>query len=137
MVFSSKGKSVRLNLVPAKELPQEKASTTGLFVRRQDQSIFIGTGKISSMAAPGSGGSSVSSSYDGPLVEVVITHDTQIYQDITDITPSNVDLNKGGQVNIQQVLTPGSLDDLGSNSEVSVWGDKQGGRYIAKAISYR
>lgn len=121
MTFSSNGKSVRLDLIPAKELPQETSATAGLFIRREDQSIFIGTGKISAVAAAGHGGSSVTSSYDGPVVEVVITHDTHIYQDITDMDPGNIDDAKNGsEVKIQQVVKPGSLDDLGPNSIVSV-----------------
>jgi hypothetical protein len=134
MFFSSNGKSVRLSLIPAKEVPQQKADTAGLFVRRQDQSIFIGTGKVQTRVSPGA---SPSSSYDGPVVEVVTTHDTKIYQDITDMDPGNMDLKNGGQVKIQQVVKPGSLDDLGPNSMVSVWGEKQGDRYIAKVISFQ
>src|SRR5581483_7425510 len=49
MVFAENGKPVQtlsLNLQPAKELPQTTADAKGVFVRRQDNSIFIGTGKV-------------------------------------------------------------------------------------------
>ncbi len=131
-------KSVRLDLKPAKEVPQEKATTAGLFVRREDQSIFIGTGRVTMAIKKGPGGAEgqPSSSYDGPVVEVVINHETKVYQDITDFTPPDQAAN-GGTITMQQVVKPGSLDDIGSNSMISVWGDKQGDRYIAKVITFR
>lgn len=131
------GKSVRLNMLPAPELPKDKSAKSGLFVRREDQSIFIGTGNVrmavrksSSANAP----SDVSSHYDGPVVEVVVTHETKIYQDITEMTPPD---SSKGEVTLQQVVKPGSLDDLGANMLVQVWGDKQGDRIVASTIVYR
>ncbi len=142
LLMSSKGgasqKSIRINLKPAKELPQSKADTAGLFVRREDQSIFIGTGNVQMMVKKQAGSSNpadVSSKYDGPVVEVVVTHQTKIYQDITEMMPP--DATNGQTAEIQQVVKPGSLDDLGQNMMVSVWGEKQGDRYIAKVISFR
>jgi hypothetical protein len=132
-------KSIRLNMTPAKELPKDKPSANGLFVRREDQSIFIGTGNVQMMFKKSSGSSSssndVSAKYDGPVVEVVVNHETKIYQDITEMMPP--DSTNSGEVTIQQVVKPGSLDDLGQNSIVSVWGEKRGDRYIAKVITFR
>jgi hypothetical protein len=70
-------------------------------------------------------------------VEAVVTHDTQIYQDITDMDIAKSDVQNGGVMNVQQKVKPGSLDDIGANSQVTVWGDRQGDRYIAKVIVYR
>ncbi len=141
--LSSKGgpgggsKSVSIHMTPAKEVPQTKSSTSGLFVRRQDQSIFIGTGRVSMMISKGANGSSTpSGSYDGPVVEVVITHDTKVFQDITDMDPGNISAS-GGVATVQQIVKPGTLDDLGANSMVSVWGDKQGERFVASVITFR
>jgi hypothetical protein len=143
MFFTSKGgpggqKSVRVDMTPASELPQTPTATRGLFVRRQDQSIFVGTGNVRMMAKPSSGSDqpNVSANYDGPVVEVVINHETKVYQDITDMTPPDSTAN-GGTFTIQQVVKPGSLDDLGTNSMISVWGDKQGDRYIANVVVFR
>jgi hypothetical protein len=144
MMLSSKGgpaggKSVSIQMEPAKEMPQDKPTTNGLFVRREDQSIFIGTGNVRIMARKGPGdsdsSSSVTGNYDGPVVEVVINHQTQIYQDITEMMPP--DSADGDEVKVQQKVKPGSLDDLGENSMVTVWGEKQGDRYIAKVIAFR
>lgn len=143
MFISSKGgpggaKSVRLNMTPAKELPQEQPAQAGLFVRREDQSIFIGTGNITIMARKPNGASSpddVSSKYDGPVIEVVINHQTKVYHDVTEMPEP--DKAKDGVVTAQQVVEPGSLDDIGSNGQVTVWGEKQGDRIVADVLLYR
>ena len=66
---------------------------------------------------------------------MVINHQTRIYQDITEMPEP--DKAENGVVNAQQVVKDGSLDDLGANSMVTVWGEKQGDRFIAKVIVFR
>ena len=65
------------SLLPAKELPQNTPDVRGVVVRRQDKSLFVGTGRLTRMSdeAP--------TTYDGPVLEVVVTHDTQIFCDDT------------------------------------------------------
>lgn len=131
------GKSVQLNMLPAAEVPQQEPAAWGIFVRREDKSIFIGTGNISLGIRKSSDNApaEVVSDYDGPVVEVVANHQTQIYQDITEMTPPEGDT--GSVVDIQQKVKDGSLDDLTTNSMVTVWGEKQGDRLIAKVIVFR
>src|SRR5512146_1635070 len=78
--------SVRINskdILPAKELPQIPADVRGLFDHRQDNSLFIGTGKVTvSVKAGPSGSVETSSNHDGPVVEVVVTAQTKIYKDV-------------------------------------------------------
>lgn len=70
---------------------------------------------------------------DGPQVEVVVTHDTLIYKDVTDMPAPK----SGSDVQVlAQVVEPGSLDDLNENSIVTMWGQKQGDRTIADVIVY-
>src|SRR5262245_32968092 len=40
------GKMVKLDIEPSKELPQTPADVSGLFDHRQDNSIFVGTGRV-------------------------------------------------------------------------------------------
>jgi hypothetical protein len=139
--FFSLGKggnnSVRINaddIQPAKELPQTPADVRGLFDHRQDNSIFIGTGKVMvSVEAGPSGSVKTSSSHDGPTVEVVVTTQTKLYMDVTmkqfDGPPPQ------GQ-KIQQVLEPGSAGEVGQNSMITVWGKQTGDRFIAEVIVY-
>jgi hypothetical protein len=128
------GKMVKLDIEPSKELPQNPADISGLFDHRQDNSIFVGTGKVTmAFKKDPSGKVETSSSHDGPTVEIVVTGQTKIYKDVTmrqfDGPPPE------GQ-KIQQVLESGSLDDVGQASMISVWGKKTGDRFIAEILVY-
>jgi hypothetical protein len=139
--FFSLGKggenSVRINvddIQPAKELPQTPADVRGLFDRRQDNSIFIGTGKVTiGVSRDSSGKVETSSDHDGPVVEIVVTSQTKLYKDVTmrqfDGPPPE------GQ-KIQQVLEPGSSSEIGEASIITVWGKKTGDRFIAEIVVY-
>lgn len=131
------GKDVRINIddiQPAKELPQTAADVRGIFDHRQDNSIFIGTGQVMiSVKKDQSGKVETSSSHDGPTLEVLVTSQTAVYQDVTmkqfDGPPPE------GQ-KIQQVVEPGSLDEIGESSAVTVWGRKTGDRIIADVLVF-
>jgi len=131
------GNSVRINvddIQPAKELPQTPADVRGLFDRRQDNSIFIGTGKVTiGVSRDSSGQVETSSDHDGPVVEIVVTSQTKLYKDVTmrqfDGPPPE------GQ-KIQQVLEPGSSSEIGEASIITVWGKKTGDRFIAEIVVY-
>jgi hypothetical protein len=126
--------TVKLDIEPAKELPATPSDVRGIFQRRADSSIFLGTGRVSVMAQKSQGGTiSMTSSYDGPMVEVVTTHDTTIYRDVT-MKQFNGPPPAGQKM--QQVLEPGSLEEIGENSMVQVWGDKRGDRIMAQVLVY-
>jgi hypothetical protein len=127
-----------INFTPAKELPSVQPDVSGLLVKRDGNSITIGTGMISiSIGAGGSAGSSEpasadpQTSYDGPAYEVVITKDTLVYKDTTPFPEPGSSTDA-----IQQTVAPGSLDELNSMSNISVWGKKTGDRYVADIILY-
>jgi hypothetical protein len=128
------GKMVKLDIEPSKELPQTSADVRGLFDHRQDNSIFVGTGRVTmAFKKDPSGNVETSSNHDGPIVEIVVTSQTKIYKDVTmdqfDGPPPE------GQ-KIQQVLEDGSSDDIGQNSTIMVWGKKTGDRFIAEILVY-
>lgn len=129
--------SVRINaddIQPAKELPQIAADVRGLFDHRQDNSIFIGTGKVMiSVKAGPSGSVETSSNHDGPVVEVVVTSQTKIYKDVT---MKQFNGPPPQSQKIQQVLEDGSLDEVGQASIITVWGKKTGDRFIADVLVY-
>jgi hypothetical protein len=126
--------STRLDVDPAKELPTSPAAVKGIFQRRADSSLFIGTGQVSVMAQKSQDGViSMTSHYDGPLVEVVVTHDTTIYRDVT-MKQFNGPPPDGQK--LQQVLEPGSVDEIGENSMLTVWGDRRGDRITATVLTY-
>ena len=131
------GREVRINIddiQPAKELPPTTADVRGLFDHRQDNSIFIGTGKVTvGVKRDQSGNVETISDHDGPVVEIVVTSQTKIYKDVTmrqfDGPPPE------GQ-KIQQVLEPGSSDEIGQASMLTVWGKKTSDRFIAEVLVY-
>lgn len=131
------GQTVSWSVTPSDLLPKEEATTMGIFQRKEDNSLYIGTGNIMmavSMDAsdPAGENSEVTADFDGPVIEVVVNRDTQIFQDITEM-PFN--RSEGGEV--EQKLEPGSVDDIAPNSMVSVWGEKQGDRIIADVVVYQ
>ncbi len=115
--FARGPSSDRLDIQPAKELPQTAADLRGLFDHRQDNSIFVGTEKFA----------------NGPIVEVVATTQTIIYCDVT--SKQFIGRPPQGQ-KIQQVVEPGSLDEIGQDSAITVWGRKTGDRFIADVLVY-
>ncbi len=128
------GQQVQLNIQPAKELPQTPADTKGLFDHRQDSSIFVGTGNVRMlMQKDQSGNVTTSATHDGPTIEVVVTPQTVVYKDVT-LRQFNGQPPSGQK--IQQVVEPGSLDEVGQNSTLTAWGKKTGDRIIADVLVY-
>jgi len=124
------------DILPAKELPQPPADVGGIFDHRQDKSIFIGTGlvMISVQKNDQTGEVETSSKHDGPTVEVVVTSQTKIYKDVT-MKQFNDPPPEGEK--IQQALEEGSLDEVGQNSTITVWGGRTGDRIIANVFVYQ
>ena len=132
--------SVSIQITPAPELPTTEPETIGLFVERKDNSIMVATvsmdkggGGVAVQVGGGSEGEPSLSgpSSDGPKTEVVITSDTVIYLETTQ--PSGPP-SSGENLVLQQTVAEGSLDDLTSQSFVTVWGRKSGDRIIADVV---
>jgi len=132
--------SVQVNVIPAEELPKTRPEVVGLFVERQDNTIIVSSIPLKSgaggMVLEKGGGESVAGSPadldSGPKVEIVITNETTIYRETTELRgpPS------GENESIQQTVEESTLDDLNSQSMVSVWGRKSGDRIIAEVLFY-
>jgi len=124
--------SFKLDIVPAEELPKTQPEEMGIFVERKDNSLFIGTGDVTVMVeAKGSQDEpSVDTDYSGAKVEVVISNDTKIYKETTQLDREN----PGAQV--QQTVELGTIDDIAPNSSITVWGRKAGDRIIADIILF-
>lgn len=119
---------VLLDLEPAAEMPDAPADATAPFLRREDNSLFVGTGTMSGVLVDGKW----QLRHDGPVVEVVATHDTLIYRDDT--------LQQLGGVAssgpVQQDLTPGTLDEIDETHIVQAWGERRGDRVVAEVIVF-
>lgn len=123
------GRGVVVDVKPAAEMPDSSADVSGLFVRREDNSLFVGTGNLSGVLVDGKW----EQHYDGPVVELVTTHDTRIYRD--DLLQKLDGVAPSGQV--QQILEPGSVDEIGENSFVEAWGQRRGDRLVAEVVVFK
>src|SRR5687768_761610 len=125
-------KTFALDITPAEELPKTEPESRGLFVERKDNSIFIGTGDIKVMISNAGGDAepAVDADYSGDKVEVVISNDTIIYRDATELDPEDPGAT------VQQVVEISSIDDISPQSSISVWGRKAGDRIIADVIVF-
>jgi hypothetical protein len=130
--------SISVQVTPAPELPTAKADVTGLFVERKDNAIFVSALSMNAggkgfvlQTGGGDGEQSVSGPKpDGPKKEVVITAETTIYLENTKFPEPK----PGEDQIVQQSVTEGSLDDLSTQSFVTVWGRKSGDRIIADIV---
>jgi len=134
--------SISVEVTPAPELPTTQPEVIGSFVERKDKTIVIqsvplnaGKGGMVLQTSGGGEGEAMAGSpmeNDGPKVEVVINNDTMIYLETTQ--PPSAPLTSGETLVMQQTVEEGSLDDLTSQSFVTVWGRKSGDRIIAEVI---
>jgi len=124
--------STNISLVKAAELPVSDPDIVGIFERREDQSLYVGSHMVNFSISKECEDCPARKmiTYNGPIVEVVVTRNTLIYRDATSLGDPVVD----GKV--QQVLAPGSLDDVGPEALVQAWGDRQGDRLVARVLVY-
>jgi hypothetical protein len=131
---ASSGGNGRNQNIPAKELPQTPADVSGVFDHRQDNSIFVGTGQVGKMATTDQSGQvHFSLTHTGPTIEVVVSPQTKVYRDVTSQQYTDQQLRNES---VQQVVEPGSLDEVGQPSIVTAWGKKTGNRIIADVLVY-
>jgi hypothetical protein len=114
-----------VQVLNAAGMPDTPPDVAGVFVRREDRSLFLGTGVVT-FRIDGD------ATYDGPTLEVVATHETRIHRDDTAAELGGVP--PSGPV--RQVLRAGALDEIGRNDVVSAWGERHGDRLIATVIVY-
>lgn len=145
--------SLSLDFVPAPELPTTDPEVIGTYVEQQDNTVYVqtfsmdtgGAGVVISSALSSSGDPSVAipagaaapaggsdDSNSAPMIEVVVTNKTLIYKDVTQFDLTSTDENQ----TVQQSVETGSLDDLTSQTMITVWGRKVGDRVIADIILY-
>ena len=123
--------TVRVNVIPAEELPKTRAEVVGLFVERQDNTIVVSSIPMKGGDVGVAAGSPADMT-GGPEVEIVITNETTIYRETTELSG----LPPGEHESIQQTVEESTLDDLNSQSMVMVWGRKSGDRIIAEVLFY-
>lgn len=133
--------SVQTTILPAAELPDEEAVASGIVLGRQDDTLTIGTGDIEVAvevevdASTGQEKMSVVPSTNGPELEVVLTRDTLLYRDVTDIAGQIPD--ESGEVTIVQEVRPATdASQIEEQMEVQVWGERRGDRIVAEVLVF-
>lgn len=127
------GQTVSLQLEPAKELPSAPPDAMGLFAERKDNSIYVTIGDKFMVRVDKDGTVNTQTDGTGDKLEVVVTGDTTIYKDVTQAGLNGPPPSDG---KVQQQVAPGSLDEIGSNSFISAWGERRGDRVIAEVLMY-
>ena len=77
---------------------------------------------------------------EGPITEIVTNRDTIIYKDVTPtgyVQVSSEDTPPELPEKIQMKVEPGTLDEIGPGSMVTIWGERRGDRIIASFILYQ
>ena len=133
--------SVQTTILPAEELPDKEAVAFGIVQKRQDDVLTVGTGSIEVNVevdvdpSTGQGRTSVVPSTSGPVLEVVLTRDTLLYRDITDIAGQTPD--ESGEVTIMQEIRPVTdTGEIETQMEVQVWGQRRGDRIVADVVVF-
>ena len=123
--------SISINdVTPAPELPTLQADVTGRFIERNDNTILVQSIPLD-LGVGGVADENVDRSYD-VKVEIVVTGETKIYKDVTEI-PEPVN----GQIkNLQQSVDEGTLEDINTDTFVTAWGRHSGERIIADVLFY-
>ena len=133
--------NVQTTILPATELPDEEAAAFGIVISRQDDTLTVGTGNLElnvDVEMDGDTGQETTSVVpitNGPELEVVLTRDTILYREVTDIEGQTPD--QSGEVTIMQEVRP--VNDSGqieAKMEVQVWGERRGDRIIATVVVF-
>lgn len=132
--------SFALSVIPAEELPKTPPEVIGVFAERQDNTIVISSISLKAggggvAVSSGGGGAVADTRIDensGPKVEIVVTNETLVYRETTDIGKPQ----PGENQTVQQTVEESTLDELNTQSMITVWGRKSGDRIIAEVLFY-
>ncbi len=133
--------AVQTTILPAPELPDEPSAAFGVLASREDNTLLVGTGNIDLEVdvevdpETGQESTSLIPRTDGPQLEVVLTPDTIIYRDVTDLTlqPGQ---ESGEREVVQAVRQVDSPEAISGNLELEVWGERRGDRIVATVLVY-
>jgi len=123
--------SISVSINPATELPTTRPEVTGPFIERRDNSIIVETKSLQTDGAVAVSPTDTKSQ-SGPHVEFVVTSETIIYRETTQLSEPL----SGGYQTIQQTVEEATLHDLGPESVLMVWGRQSGDRIIAEVLMY-
>ena len=131
-IGSADGSVTQAEWVRAEELPDESPDVSGVFARRQDNSILVDETDGGFVLGRDDDGSLSVTNATGKISEIVVTAETAIY---VDVTLDAVDEALASGVLHQQVK-PGNVEEIGELSFVRAWGEMHGDRLVAGVLVY-
>ncbi len=135
------GQRPNFQMQPAPELPTAQPAVRGFVVKHDANNLVVQIGNPNFGQGQGNGQRPTPNGTprprptvvgEGTDVTVTVTSDTVIYQDVT-FANLNGQRPSGA---MQQKVEKSSLDALGDNERVTVWGDQNGSEITAKVIVY-
>jgi hypothetical protein len=130
------------NIVAAEGLPETPFEMVGAVVSQEGNSLFVQAEQMNEaldlVGEKGGVDKKGGSTGSVPPTEVVITHDTEFFRDATWDPYLSGEADKRNLLGdeIQQEIVPGSADELGSGSTVTIWGERNGDRVVAEVVLY-
>lgn len=118
----------------AKELPDRPSDLTGLLIRAENNSVYIGVGARRDFGFSATGSGDYDASDFDAIVEVVVTHSTELYKDVTGVHSLDPEQKPGP---IRQKVAPLDLDEFGGQGLIMAWGERRGDRMIADVVLCR
>ncbi len=112
-----------VRLAPDERLPGTPPTASGQFIMLKDNCLYI-------HRYPASGMVILDKMDEYPIVEILVTRETLVYKDVTDLS----NINHNGD--IQQVVVDGSIEGIAKGSSIIIWGEMRGERIIAEVIQY-
>lgn len=110
-------------------LPQRAPDDSGVILKIEDNSLFIGSGHTMLAANDENGNPGIKIENASPPVEVVLTQNTHVFRDTTYDDPTVED-------GAPQTIETFNKDNLSENNIIFVWGTKRGDRLVAETILY-
>ena len=132
---------VRLVFEDAPEIPDSQPDAFGLYLERTGELITLGSGsievstdvKVVNDQVPVR---TVHASHDGPEITFRVNDQTRFLRDATrqpELTPRMI---AQGKVILPGSVTPGSLEEIGTDTVVRAWGTSQDGILTADLVVY-
>ena len=140
---------VTVTVMPADELPLGRPDVSGVLTGSDGGIITVGTGSIEldlkvEVRNDEEPQRTVTLIHSGPEAAVRLTPATLVYrdetpsQDMDSMLPEGFDLAVDIDILVQQIVTlVDSMDEIGGNSEIQVWGSSDGNVVVAEVLVYR
>jgi hypothetical protein len=106
---------------------------SGVLVQRQDNRLLVGTGNAAYQEGIGEDGRlQAGTRFDGPEVEVVVTANTLLYRDESEVTIQD----DGTSLKREAVSPAASLEEMGALAFIRAWGSRRGDRVTATVLVF-